>query len=54
MYEWVLLSKAGLELQREVEENQNLNKPKELSQHGERIAVELHRGEKMENNEENA
>lgn len=52
MYEWVVLSNASLELQKEMEENQNVNKPKELSQHGERITAELHRGEKMENNEE--
>lgn len=54
MYVWVLLSEASLELQRGVEEDQNLNKPKELSQHRERITAELHWGEKMENREEKA
>lgn len=36
-----------------MEEDQNLNKPKELSQH-EETSAELHWGEKMENNEEKA
>lgn len=34
MYEWVLLSNTSLELQRRLEENQNLNKPTWREDHG--------------------